>query len=201
MKLHPLAFFLAVFVMLNVSFAPPKKYTCRAGHIHVESYSRFLDVIADNYQVYSELDPSTGNVSFAGLLKAFTFEMGALDRAFNSGKVDVSAYNKFTFEGLVVNVGKINFDRPGTYPAQVKGTLFMGGQKRITTANGEVRVFVDGKIEATANFVLTIEEKSMQTINKLMREKLPSVLSIDANKLGISRDIKLKLKANYRPKN
>lgn len=193
-------FFLTVVILFVTSWAVPAKYTCRTGHIHVESYSRYLDVIADNYQIYSELNPKTGEVNFSGLLKGFRFEMGALDQAFNSNKVDVSNYNKFDFKGSIVNNTGINYARAGVYPAEVKGTLTMAGYKRITIAKGEVKVLSTGELEAAASFVLTIEDESMNTINRLMREKLPSVLSMDVNKLGISKDIQLKLKAKYRPK-
>ena len=190
-----------LFVVALSSWNIPSRYTCRTGHIHVESYSRYLDVIADNYQIYSELNPTTGEVIFSGLLKGFRFEMGALDQAFNSNKVDVSAYNKFDFKGSILKNAGINYSRAGVYPAEVQGTLTMGGYKRITKAKGEVKVLATGELEAAANFVLTIEEESKNTINKLMREKLPSVLSMDVKKLGISKDIQLKLKAKYRPKN
>ncbi len=199
-----MSMFNVVFAFLASSFlitAVPTKYTCRTGHIHVETSNRFKDIIADNYQVYSELNPNTGEVSFKGLLKSFKFEFGALDQAFNSGRVDMSQYSKFNFEGKLTNVGSINFDQPGTYPAIVDGFLFMGSYKRKTSARGTVEVLPNGRLVTEADFSIRIEEESMQTINKLMKQKLPSVMSLDTDKLGISRDIKLNLKAQYRPRN
>ncbi len=55
-----------------------------------------MDVIADNFQVYGELNPNTGEVSFKGLMKSFEFKMGALDRDFNRSRLDLSQYSKFT---------------------------------------------------------------------------------------------------------
>lgn len=179
----------------------PTKYTCRTGHIHVETSNRFKDIVGDNYQVYSEMNPTTGAVSFTGLLKSFKFEFGALDQAFNSGRVDMSQYSKFNFEGKLTNVASINFDKPGTYPAIVEGFLYMGTYKRKTSANGTVQVLANGRLETKADFSIRIEEASMKTINDLMKKKLPSMLAMDTNKLGISRDIKLNLTAQYRPRN
>ncbi len=192
--------FLVLIFLTASSFAPPAKYSCRSGHLHVESYSRYLDIIADNYQMYSEVNPSTGEVLFSGLLKGFKFEMGALDQAFNSNRVDVTKYNKFDFKGAIANNKAINYDKPGKYPVTVKGTLYMGGLSRVTEAKGEVTVLETGELEATANFVITIEDETIKTINNLMREKLPSILAIDAKRLGIAKDIKLRLKAKYRAK-
>lgn len=183
-----------------LSFAPPSSYSCRTGHLHIETSNRFTDVIADNYQVYSTIDPATGAVNFTGLMKSFEFKLGALDQAFNSSRVDLSQYSKFNYEGKIKNFQKINFDKPGSYPAEVKGFLYIGSYKRLTSATGTVTVQPDGTIQTKANFTIKIEEASMNTINDLMKKKLPSVVSLDTDKLGISRDINLRLSANYKPK-
>ena len=178
----------------------PSKYVSRTGHIHVESSNRFKNIVADNYQVYCELIPGTGQVQFTGLMKSFEFQWGALDQAFNSKRLDLSQFSKFTFDGSLTNAMSIPWDKPGTYPAQVQGTLMLGGYTRITSATGNVVVLPDGKIKANANFTIKIEEESVNTINTMMKQKLPSVFALDVDKLGISRDIKLNLTANYRPR-
>lgn len=177
------------------------KYTCRTAQIHIETSSRFMDVIADNYQVYSEVNPKSGEVIFQGLMKSFEFEMGALDQAFNSNTVDLSQYSKFSYEGTITNLSEINFDIPGKYKVDVEGKIFIGSYIRKTSAQGTITVLSNGYLESIADFSIRIEEESMKTINELMRKRLPSVVAIDTDKLGISRDIKINLKANYRPKN
>ena len=76
----------------------------------------------------------------------------------------------------------------------------MGGYVRKTNASGNVVILPDGKIMADAAFTIRIEEESVNTINRMMKEKLPSVFALDVDKLGISRDIKLNLSASYRPR-
>ena len=191
-----LAYFLIGEPLLDV----PSKYVSRTGHIHVESHSRYLDVVADNYQVYCELIPSSGQIQIRGLIKSFEFKLGALDQAFNSEKVNLNQYSKFTYEGRVTNIKKINFSKPGDYPVNVKGTLYIGNYKRITNASGTVQIQPDGSMRTNTSFQIRIEEESMQTINRLMKEKLPSIIALDAQKLGISRDIQLALKAKFRPR-
>lgn len=189
-----------LFIFSSFTSAVPQKFTSRTGHVHVESSNRFMDVVADNFQVYSELNPTTGKVSFTGLMKSFEFKLGALDRAFNSDRVDLRQYSKFQFDGEVSNVKDIDFDTPGVYRAVVKGNLLIGGYKRVTSAVGEIEVLPSGRLKADADFTIRIEESSMNTINQLMKEKLPSAVSLDTDKLGISRDIRLQLSANYRPR-
>ena len=158
-----------------------------------------MDVIADNFQVYSELNPATGEISFKGLMKSFEFKMGALDRAFNSSRLDLSQYSKFTFDGNLTNLSQINFDSPGEYAVFVDGILYIGSFKRKTSARGTIKVLENGRLDTYTDFSIRIEEESMNTINKLMKEKLPSIVALDTDKLGISRDIRINLKANYRP--
>lgn len=182
----------------NGFFNAPAKYVSRTGHIHIKSTNRLMDIEADNFQVYCILDPSTGEVSLNGLMKSFEFKLGALDRAYNSDRINLGPYSKFSYSGILNNYKSINFDKPGTYDASVIGTLQIGGFTRKTDARGRIFVAANGTIRTETSFILTIEEKSMQTINQLMREKLPSIVSVDTKKLGVSRNIQLKLIAEYR---
>ena len=189
-----------LFAILAISASLPSKYVSRTGHIHVESANRFKDIVADNYQVYSEVIPSTGAVTFTGHMKSFEFKLGALDQAFNSSRLDLSQYSKFKFEGKLSNYQSIKWEQSGTYPAIVTGLLYIGGYKRKTTAQGNIVIGNDGKMRTDAAFTIVIEEASVQTINKMMKEKLPSVMALDIDKLGISRNINLTLSAAYRPR-
>ena len=192
--------FLLVACAFLLSADIPSKYVSRTGHIHVESHSRFLDVVADNYQVYCELDPSAGKVKIQGLIKSFEFKLGAIDRAFNSDKVNLDQYSKFSYEGQITDLTVINFTKSGSYPVTVNGTLYIGKYKRITKATGSLIVESDGTVRTDTSFGIRIEEESMQTINKMMKEKLPSIISLDADKLGVSRDIQLELNVSFRPR-
>ncbi len=193
-------FILFLSTLTATSAVIPDKYVSRTGHLHVESHSRYLDVIADNYQVYCEMSPARGTVQIRGLMKSFEFKLGALDRAFNSDRVNMTQFSKFRFEGALTNPAAVNFNKPGSYPVEVNGTLIIGGYKRITQATGILKVLRDGTIRTDTSFSIRIEEESMETINRLMKEKLPSILALDADKLGIARDIELTLNASFRPR-
>ena len=191
---------LLLFVTATSIFSPPSKYVSRTGHLHVESHSRYLDVVADNYQVYCEINPHSGQVVIKGLTKSFEFKLGALDRAFNSDRFNLTAFSKFAYDGSISNPSSISWDKPGSYSIQVEGFLKMGTYTRKTSAQGSITISPDGSMRAETSFVMRIEEESMKNINRMMREKLPSMVSLNANNLGISRDIQLELKTNMRPR-
>jgi len=81
-----------------------QQFRTRTAHIYVKSQNSIKNIEADNYQVRSEYDASTGDISFVGLLKSFEFKMGAIDRAYNSDRLNFGQHPKFTFEGKVENV-------------------------------------------------------------------------------------------------
>ncbi|NNF22166.1 MAG: hypothetical protein HKN67_09500 [Saprospiraceae bacterium] len=177
-----------------------QEYYTRTGHVHVKSANKFKNIEADNYQIISVFNTSTGEISFEGLLRSFEFKFGALDRAVNSRNLDVSAHPKIKFKGKVKNFRRIDFNKPGEYNVKVHGNLFIWDEKRVTTADGRIYVGSDGQMSASSNFIMTIEEQSVEKLNDLMRKKLPDVLNINTNTLGVSRDIIIDLDLTYQLK-
>ena len=78
------------------------------------------------------------------------------------------------------------------------GTIY--GYKRVTSAQGFVRVQEDGTLRAESDCAIKIEKESVEQINKLMRDHLPGMLNVDANQLGLSRDIDITVNMTYRPR-
>ena len=175
-----------------------QKYITRTAHVHVKSTNSITDIEADNYQVASVFDRATGNIDFIGLLKSFEFKLGAADQLFNSKMVDVSAHPNIKFTGQIADIHKINFDEPGEYTTTVNGVLYIWDEKRVTSAVGKLKVNADGSIVASSDFIMIIEEGSVAKVNQLMKDKLPSVISVDINTLGISRKIAITLNMTYK---
>lgn len=173
------------------------KYITRTGHINVQSSNRIVDIEADNYQVISTINPQTGDIIFTGLLKSFEFQLGAADQVFNSKAVDVSAHPKMEFTGKIMDKSTINFTRPGRYNLKVSGVLTLWGEKRETSANGTIVVTDNGTLEANSKFVMRLEEASVKRINQIMKQKLPSAISINTETLGVSRNINVQLEMTY----
>ena len=180
------------------SLSYSQKYITRTAHINVKSTNKFTDIEADNYQVASVFDIATGAIDFIGLLKSFEFKLGAADQLFNSKMVDVSAFPNIKFSGKIQDIGRINFNQPGTHTITVNGVLYLWDEKRVTSAVGTIRINSDGSIEATSNFKLIIEDSSVEKVNQLMKEKLPSIVSVDVNKLGISKTVSVRTKMTYK---
>ena len=172
----------------------------KTGHINVISENKIKKVEADNYQVYSTVDLSTGDVNFEGLLKSFEFKLGAADRVFSSDKVNVKQYPKIRFEGKIP-VTQIDLNTYGEVNVEVDGMLYIWDEKRRTKANVTITSVGNGKqVFAYSSFLMRIEEGSMKKLNSIMNDKLPDVLNLNTETLGISRDIIVNLDATYKVK-
>jgi len=188
--------FLIILLSCGASFA--QTHLARTAHISVKSSNDYKNIEADNYQVRGTVDIETGMVNFKGLLKSFEFKLGALDRIFNSDKLNVTEHPSFSFEGRIMKHKSIPFNKPGIYKLEIRGKLYMWDEKRFTTAKGSIEVLADRSFKASSDFVIKIEEKNVEKINKLLRNRLPKLVSVDLNTFGVSREILIKLNANFK---
>lgn len=163
----------------------------RTAHISVESGNNIHDIEANNYQAVCKLNTETGLFQMQALLKSFEFQVGAINRLLNTRKLDVTQNPKIKFDGEVTNISEVNFAKPGDYKVEVFGTLYIWDEQRRTRYNATLTVNEDGSVKGISAFPITIEEMNVEKINNIMRQKLPAVLAIDVDRLGISRNINI----------
>ena len=200
MKIINTLFITSAILLLNFSLVHSQSLYSKTGHINVVSENKIKKVEADNYQVYSTVDLTTGDVNFEGLLKSFEFKLGAADRVFSSDRVNVKQYPKIRFEGKIP-VTQIDLNTYGEINVEVDGMLYIWDEKRRTKANVTITSVGDGKqVFAYSSFLMRIEEGSMKKLNSIMKDKLPDVLNLNTETLGISRDIIVNLDATYKVK-
>jgi len=199
--LYRIIILLGLSTVFMATSLPAQVYFSRTAHVAVQSTNNIKNIEADNYQVVSSIEMTTGDIRFEGLLKSFEFRLGALDRVFSSDRIDVSQYPKFRFEGKVY--GLEDLDLKGTEPIEVdvKGTLYLWDEKRITSAKGMVTPDGKGGFVARSSFLMTIEEKSMHKLNALIDARLPDAIHISTESFGVSRDISVALDAAYQKRN
>jgi len=154
---------------------------------------------ADNYQIAATFDPSDGSLKFQGLLKSFVFDLGLADRIISDKRVNVVEKPKILYEGKIMNMAKVDLDTPGDYKIKVRGKLYIWGYKRVTVTTGILTVNEDGSLSSNAQFKMKIEEESVQKVNELMRQHLPAIINVDADKLGLSRDFYIEANMNLKP--
>jgi polyisoprenoid-binding protein YceI len=113
---------------------------------------------AENKTSIASLDTKSGALAFEASIKNFSFSNPMMQEHFN-GEQWMSS-DKFTtasFKGAIKNMEAINFDKDGTFTANVEGDLTMHGETKPvkTTATFKVK---DKVITAAADFTVKLEE-------------------------------------------
>ena len=141
-------------IMLEVS---AQRYITKNGHIKFYSETPMETIEADNHQVNSALDISTGDFVFKVLMKSFEFEKALMQEHFNENYVESDKFPNATFKGKVLNVADCDFTSDNTYEVVVEGDLTMHG---VTTKVSEKGTFTvkDGKINGASTFIVKPEE-------------------------------------------
>lgn len=191
---------LVLFALLSQTTIFAQNYMTRTGHIHVSSSSSLMEMEADNFQMNSRFNAQTGETTFTGLIKSFEFDLGLADRILHNKRINVVEQPKILFEGTITGLEDKDLSVPGVHQVTVAGNLYIWGYKRVTSAPGTVTVNEDGTLRAESNFEMVIEKESVEKINELMRQYLPDILSVDAEELGLSREINVEVNMNYRPR-
>lgn len=167
-----------------------QNYFTRSGHIHMVSKTGIFDLETDNYQVFSTLNTKTGQVTFAALIKSFEFDVAMADRYLDNNHIEMKEFPKVELKGRIDDISSVNFNKPGKYNVTISGLFAANGQERRAKAIGTIVVSSKG-ITAESHYTLRLPESSVAEINKVLRNKLPSMLQIDAKTIGISRNIEI----------
>ena len=79
---------------------------------------------AENKTVIGAVDLQTGTVRFEATVKNFAFANPTMQGHFNSDKwLNSDAFPKFTFNGKIITLSDVKFNKNGSYDVEVSGEL------------------------------------------------------------------------------
>ena len=151
----------------------------KGGKISFYSKAKVEDIEANHSGVTCVMDRKTGLIQFSLLMKGFEFEKALMQEHFNENYVESDKYPKSTFKGQVTNNSEINYSADGSYPAKVKGSLFIHGETREVETNGTIEV-KNGKILVKAEFPVLLSDYKI-SIPGVVKEKLSNSIRITVN--------------------
>ncbi len=147
-----------------------QKYITKNGFIGFFSHTPIEDIKADNNQVASVFDASTGEIAFQVLIKSFHFPKALMEVHFNENYLESDKIPKSTFSGKLTNLSNVDFTKPGTYDVNVEGDLTIHGVTKKLSTKGTLEVTGDG-INANSKFPLVPEEYNI-TIPAVVRNNI-----------------------------
>lgn len=170
-RLILLILLLPVFLAVN-----GQKYITKNGYIGFFSHTPMEDIKADNNQVASILDISTGDIVFQVLVKSFHFDRALMEEHFNENYMESDKLPKASFKGKITNLAAVDFKKNGTYNVTIEGDLAIHGITNKIKVGGTVEV-VSGGINGSSKFGIVPEDYKINIPN-LVREKIEKSLWI-----------------------
>jgi hypothetical protein len=173
---------LALLLTASAYVQAQDKFFTKSGKIEFFSSAPMEDIEARNKTVTAVLDAKSGALQFSVLMKAFEFQKALMQEHFNENYVESHKYPKGEFRGTIVNNSDINYSKPGTYPATVKGQLTIHGVTREVVTTGTITV--DGtNLMATSSFRIKLSDYNIK-VPSVVKDKL-------SNNIKITVDTKL----------
>jgi polyisoprenoid-binding protein YceI len=158
------------------------RYYTKSGKVDFFSKATLEDIEAKNKTATAVLDTKSGALQFSVQMKGFEFEKALMQEHFNENYVESGKYPKAEFKGTITNNSEINYAKPGTYTAKVKGKMTLRGVTKDVETTGTLKVN-GGSIDATSAFTIKLADYNI---------KIPSVVKDKiSNNIKITVDTKL----------
>ncbi len=174
-------FFLCIICVLSSFFSlqAQHKYFTRNGHISFFSKTPVENITADNKQVASILDATSGELVFSVLMKSFQFPKALMQEHFNESYIESDKYPKSTFKGKIQNIQAIDFTKEGVYAVDVTGDLTIHGVTKPVKAGGTLEV-KDNNLYAKSLFTVAVADYNIQ-IPKIVQDNIAKNIDIQVD--------------------
>jgi polyisoprenoid-binding protein YceI len=166
----------SIIILSLFSSVNAQKYMTKNGFISFYGHTSMEDMKADNNQVASVLDISTGELVFQVLIKSFHFDRALMEEHFNENYMESDKFPKATFKGKITNLQAVNFTKNGTYDVTVEGDLTIRDATNKVSAKGSIEV-ISGGINANSKFNISPEDYKIN-IPGVVKEKIAKNLEV-----------------------
>lgn len=146
------------------------------GLISFFSSAPVENIKADNNQVISIINTTTGDIQFSLLINAFRFKKNLMEEHFNENYMESKKYPKAGFKGKIVDLSKVNFKADGTYPVTISGDLTIHGITNKITSTGTISVKA-GIISTSSKFWVKLADYKIE-IPKIVKDNIAKVVEV-----------------------
>ncbi|GAB1398033.1 hypothetical protein MASR1M65_28130 [Saprospiraceae bacterium] len=116
------------------------------------------------------------------LARSLKFEKLMMEQHFNENYIESNKYPKAAFKGKIDNIKDINFQKNGTYKANVSGDLTMHGVTKAIKTTATITVN-NGQVNATSQFSVALKDYKI---------KIPAMVGEK-----VSKNAKIMVEAHY----
>lgn len=171
-----------IFISFNSLLFSQEKYLTKQGYISFYSHTPVEDIKAENKQVLSIIDLSTGEIAISILMKSFVFEKALMQEHFNENYVESDKFPKATFTGEIQDLEEVlSGDH---HLAEIEGELTIHGITKPVQI--EAKADTDGeKIGLKGKFMITVADYDI---------KIPAIV-----RNNIAREVEVSFKLEHLP--
>lgn len=167
-------------LLVNITNAQ-ERYLTKNGTVTFFSSAPMEDITAENNQVLSIVETSSGKIAISILMKSFMFEKALMQEHFNENYVESDKYPKATFKGAILNFEKL---KEAETKIDVKGVIFIHGKTK--------EIIVPANITRNKDSILLEGEFNLKVAD--FNIKIPSVVA-----KNIAKELKVTFQFNYKP--
>jgi polyisoprenoid-binding protein YceI len=155
-------------------------YITRNGNISFYSHTPLEDINAENNEVASTLNSSTGAFEFKAAIKSFHFRKTAMEQHFgDEDYMDAAKYPKASFSGKITNLSSVDFSKDGNYKVTVEGNLTIKDVTKPLTTEGTITI-KNGTVTTQAKF--DVNRKEYGVIGQsFVQQKIEDVIHVSVN--------------------
>lgn len=169
--------FIFVVLFFSCLVQSQEQFFTRQGYVSFYSHTPVEDIKADNNQVLSIVDFSTGEIAITILMKSFTFEKALMQEHFNENYVESDKYPKASFTGTITNLEALKNGENGV--AQITGQLTIKDATNPVTIESKVTIEED-TITFIGKFMVTVADYNIK-IPAIVRRNIAKEVEVSFN--------------------
>jgi len=171
---------LLLITLFSAYCATAQDYITRNGNISFFSHTPLEDINADNNEVASTLNSTTGAFEFKAGIKSFHFKKTAMEQHFgDEDYMDAGKYPKASFSGKITNLSSVDFTKDGSYKVTVQGNLTIKDVTKAINVEGTITI-KSGVVTAQSKF--DVNRKEYHVIGQsFVQQKIEEQIHISIN--------------------
>ena len=154
-----------------------EQFFTRQGYVSFYSHTPVEDIKADNNQVLSIVDFSSGEIAITILMKSFTFEKALMQEHFNENYVESDKYPKANFNGTITNLAAVKSGENGI--AQITGQLNIKDATHPITIESKI-IYEEDSITLKGEFMVTVADYNIK-IPAIVRRNIAKEVEVSFN--------------------
>ena len=167
---------LVVLLLIHSQLLLAQQYYSKTGKITFISKAPLETIEAKNTSANIIVDAATGKIEAAVLIKGFQFEKALMQDHFNENYLESHKYPKAMFKGVITNFRAVNFEKEGTYKAELNGSLTLHGVTKPVTTSGTLTV-KGGNVSVASTFDITVADYNIE-IPKVVRDNISKTVNV-----------------------